>query len=271
PHGFELAGTWLPEALAINDRFYRALAADRISYYADDHVVGHHAWNYLLAWRDYVQPRPATELPQSRRLLLEHAQVLVDRRDGYALFVGLKKGGVFKLYKNDQLLASDTQWSLRVKRGRRWRNAVGHLTGSYPGEITPDRVVVTGRLGWSKNMAMTPWRLLLLRAAALSLGRFFPNQLRWLIQKMMITGKNETPFEMLREFVWQAGAWHVNDELRVPRWRAILALGRGGYQTSTYTIMTRFFSKDQLASWQDLSPRLKTMQDGQPLRIERSF
>ncbi|NER00936.1 MAG: hypothetical protein F6K30_30310, partial [Cyanothece sp. SIO2G6] len=54
PYGFELVGQWLPEALAINDRFLKGLAAQKEACYADDHIIGHHTWNYLLAWRDFV-------------------------------------------------------------------------------------------------------------------------------------------------------------------------------------------------------------------------
>src|SRR5262245_44184057 len=58
PHGFELAGKWFPEALAVNDRFLIGLGKGLGAYYSDDHIIGHHLWNYLLAWRDYVEKRP---------------------------------------------------------------------------------------------------------------------------------------------------------------------------------------------------------------------
>ena len=58
PHGFELVGRWLPTALSVNDRFLKGLAQGRGSCYADDHIIGHHTWNYLLAWRDFAPDRP---------------------------------------------------------------------------------------------------------------------------------------------------------------------------------------------------------------------
>ncbi|NEO26567.1 MAG: hypothetical protein F6K03_06630, partial [Kamptonema sp. SIO4C4] len=48
PHGFELAGKWLPEALSINDQFLIGLKNGLGACYADDHIIGHHTWNYLL-------------------------------------------------------------------------------------------------------------------------------------------------------------------------------------------------------------------------------
>src|SRR5204863_1153471 len=58
PHGFELAGKWIPAALELNDRFLRGLANGLGACYADDHILGHHAWSYLLAWQHFVEARP---------------------------------------------------------------------------------------------------------------------------------------------------------------------------------------------------------------------
>ena len=58
PHGFELVGKWMPEALIINDRILEGLAYGKGACYADDHIIGHHTWNYLLTYRDFVQVRP---------------------------------------------------------------------------------------------------------------------------------------------------------------------------------------------------------------------
>jgi hypothetical protein len=69
PHGFELVGAWMPEALQINDRCLAGLAEGRGASAADDHIIGHHAWNYLLAWRDFVSERPAfSPRPEGRHL-----------------------------------------------------------------------------------------------------------------------------------------------------------------------------------------------------------
>ena len=40
PHGFELAGKWMPEAPRVNDRFLRGVANGLAPCYADDHLVG---------------------------------------------------------------------------------------------------------------------------------------------------------------------------------------------------------------------------------------
>ena len=71
PHGFELVGKWMPEALNINDRFLQGLAKGLAPCYADDRIIGHHTWNYLLTWRDYIGDRPEIKPHPPGRFYLE--------------------------------------------------------------------------------------------------------------------------------------------------------------------------------------------------------
>ncbi|MEL6494787.1 MAG: hypothetical protein AAFQ41_06645, partial [Cyanobacteria bacterium J06623_7] len=87
PHGFELAGCWLPKALNINDRFLAGLANGLGSCYADDRIVGHHTWNYLLAWRDFVPQRPPLEPRTQGRIYLEQGGILIERRGNTELYL----------------------------------------------------------------------------------------------------------------------------------------------------------------------------------------
>jgi hypothetical protein len=117
PHGMELIGRWLPEALTINDLFAAGLAAGKAACYEDDHVLAHEAWNYLLAWRDYVPERPSSPSSTKGSQWFRSAGVFVDHRDDTSLYVATAKGGVFKLFVGGELAATDTQVSL-LFRGR---------------------------------------------------------------------------------------------------------------------------------------------------------
>jgi hypothetical protein len=269
PHGFEVVGRWLPEALAVNDRFLTGLEAGLGPCYADDHIIGHHAWNYLLAWRDYVQVRPTPSPCSPGRIVLRHAGIVVDRRDGADLYVALNKGGVFKFFRDGKPVTSDTQFSVLAEQDGKLRNAVAHLTGDYETTVEKDRIVITGRLGWAKSKLMTPMRLLLLRLVMLTVGRFFADLIRKLLQKMLITGKAEAPFEFRREFQWINGAWRLQDELRAASWESVRQVGIGCDQTSTYTVMSRTFQRSHLARWLDLTDQAKGKPSSEPLKVER--
>ena len=161
PHGFELVGKWLPTTLWINDQFLIGLKNGLAPCYADDHIIGHHTWNYLLAWRDFVTERPIDMSRDVASVWLKEAQILIKRRPGVELYVSLNKGGVFKLFRNQKLVASDTHSSLQVSKGKKILNAVSHLSGNYDVKIFQDEIVISGDMGWAKQTQMSPLKLII--------------------------------------------------------------------------------------------------------------
>ena len=272
PHGFELVGRWMPEALSLNDRFLKGLQNGNGSCYADDHIVGHHTWNYLLTWKDFVDVRPPTQPPQLGRVWFPNARILIDQRQDSKLYLALNKGGAFKFFRKDHLILSDTQFSLQVKEGSNVKNAVGHLVGDYQYDIQDERISIKGPLGWAKQKQMTPLNLMILRVVMLTVGRFFPNLIRKLLQKMLITGKNDAPFQFQREFEWQGNHWLLRDTLTPANgWNNVLTAGIGSAQTSIYVVMSRTFQPSQMQLWKDLTHEVHSLSSSQPLEVERQL
>ncbi|NEN95862.1 MAG: hypothetical protein F6K50_10080, partial [Moorea sp. SIO3I7] len=58
--------------------------------------------------------------------------------------------------------------------------------------------------------------------------RFFPNLIRKLLQKLLITGKKDAPFCFRRYFYWQGERWLVIDELQAKSWKSVQSVGIGG-------------------------------------------
>ncbi|BAY85139.1 hypothetical protein NIES267_46380 [Calothrix parasitica NIES-267] len=274
PHGFELVGKWMPEALQINYRFLQGLASGLSPCYADDHIIGHHTWNYLLAWRDFVDERPSIDsFPdnQNNRIWLQNAKILIDRRQNTQLYLALNKGGVFKLFRDNKLVIADTQISLQVSDKGKIKNAVGHLVSPYRINIEDDEITISGNLGWAKQKQMTPLNLLILRFVMLTVGRFFPDLIRKLLQRVLIVGKNDAPFWFTRRFFWKNGKWCVVDKLEAKTWDKVISAGIGCDQTSIYVVMSRTFQKSQLQPWLDLTAEVKKLASAQPLKIEREL
>lgn len=271
PHGFELVGRWMPEALQINNCFLHGLANGFAPCYADDHIIGHHTWNYLLTWRDFVPDRTQSRERPTDRIWLKSAKILIDRRSGTELYLALNKGGVFKLFRNNHLIASDTQFSLQVLEGRSVRNAIAHLISAYEVQVSEDEIVIRGQLGWAKQKQMTPVNLLILRVVMLTVGRFFPNLIRKLLQKMLITGKKNAPFRFKRILRWENGRWHVTDELQAASWLNVITVGIGCDQTSIYVVMSRTFQLGQLQPWLDLTQEVRKLAPGEPLQLKRDL
>ncbi len=272
PHGFELVGKWMPEALSINDQFLIGLKNGLGACYADDHIIGHHTWNYLLAWQDSISERPSI-LSSSKqgRIWLEDARIIIDRRQNTELYLALNKGGAFKFFRNNQLVVSDTHFSLLVRDGKKVKNAVGHLVDPYKVEISDHEISIRGQLGWAKQKQMTPMNLMILRVVMLTVGRFFPNLIRTILQQILITGKKSTPFQFSRHFRWENETWCIFDELRAPDWESVLSAGIGSDQTSIYVVMSRTFQKGQLQPWIDLTSQIYQLAPGQPLKLKRNL
>jgi hypothetical protein len=267
PHGFELAGRWLPDALAINDRFLSGLRAGRAPCYSDDRIIGHHLWNYLLAARDYVIERPQQTIARPGRIELAQAGIVIDRRETTELYVALNKGGILKLFRNAQLALSDTGISLRMRDGQ---TAVAHLIDNYQRDIKEDRVSVSGQMGWSKQKQLTPLRLVLLRLLNVTIGRFAPNALRVLLQRMLVTGKTTAPFRFERTMEWNGSGWSITDQIEAKSWRSVAAAGIGPDQTSIAVAMSRPFQFGQLQPWLDLSEKVRSLREDEPLVVQRS-
>jgi hypothetical protein len=271
PAGFEFVGTWLPEALTINEQFLKGISQGLEPCYADDHIIGHHTWNYLLAWQHFCEKRPHLPTRQSERIYLKNAQILIDRRDNYELYLALNKGGVFKLFYQGHLMTSDTQFSLKVKNGKKIKNAVAHLIDNYATKVEDNRLIIMGELGWAKQKQMTPLNLLILRLVMLTVGRFFPNLIRKLLQKMLITGKQKAPFQFTRELTWEQGQWKIEDTLKAVSWNDVVEGGIGCDQTSIYVVMSRTFQLGQLQPWLNLTAQIQTLRNDQALTLKRTF
>jgi hypothetical protein len=272
PHGFELVGQWLPEALSINDHFLEGLANGLAPCYSDDHIIGHHTWNYLLAWRDFVlEDRPETKPRPTERLWLEEGKILIDRRDDVEVYIGLNKGGVFKLFREGKLIDSDTNFSLQIKQGNQIKNAVAHLIGNYDIKVEENDITVSGQLGWAKQNQMTTLKLIILRLVMFFYGRFYPNKIRKILQKMLITNKEKAPFTFSRKFQWEDGQWQITDQLEAKSWDNIINAKIGCDQTSIYVVMSRTFQLGQLQPWLDITEQIKQLEPDQPLILERKL
>jgi hypothetical protein len=270
PHGFELVGKWLPEALNINDRFLKGLASGLAPCYADDHIIGHHTWNYLLAWRDFVPERPPLKPRREGRFWLQEGGIIIERKENTELYLALNKGGVFKLFRNEKLITSDTQFSLLIREGKKNKNAVAHLISSgYKIKVNEDEISIQGSLGWAKQKQMTTLNLMILRIVMFTFGRFFPNLIRRILQKILITGKQAAPFTFSRKLRWENGQWVIIDELYAESWEKVMAVGIGCDQTSIYVVMSRTFQPGQLQPWLDLTEHIQQLKPSQPLILER--
>jgi hypothetical protein len=104
-----------------------------------------------------------------------------------------------------------------------------------------------------------------------TVGRFFPDLIRKLLQKLLITGKKPAPFQFTRRIAWQGNELEVVDELSADDWSAVEELGIGPAQTSIYVVMSRTYQAGQLQPWVDLTKEARALGAGAPLLVTRKL
>jgi len=274
PHGFELLGHTIPQALAINDAVVRQLLEGIKPAYEDDHLIGHHTWNYILTGIDFHRGKRPDSLQRTQgRVYFPAAGILIDRRAQREVYIALNKGGVFKIFVQGRLVATDTQLSVTVQNSKRdVRNAVGHLMGGHARVVEKDTIRISGCLSWAKHKVMTPLRLLLLRLVMLTVGKYRPDLIRRLLQRLLIIGAEPAPFTYSRTFSWdEQGGLSVRDEYRSDQWHKVIDAGISGHQTSNYVVMSRVFTPGQLQPWYSLAQEAKEAQHTGTLVLQRVF
>jgi len=118
---------------------------------------------------------------------------------------------------------------------------------------------------------MTTFNLIGLRGVMYTVGRFFPNLIRRLLQRMLITGKRTAPYTFKRSFVWKDDALTVGDELSAESWDNVAGVALGVDQTSIYVVMSRTFQTAQMQPWQDLTGQAQILKSGESLKLTRKI
>jgi hypothetical protein len=267
PHGFEIAGAWLPDALAVNDAALPRVAAGLGPTYEDDHILAHHVWSWLLTAREMQAERPAAAPLPDGRAAFPEAGLVAERRAGLELVVSTAKGGTFRLFRDGRLVRSDTGATLSLTDGRA---AVCHVAGAFETEIGADAITVAGPMAYAKAARLTPAKNVVLRLVMLSLGRFFPDLVRRLLQKLLVTGRRDAPFRFRRSLTIESdGAVLLRDEVHAANgWSGVALAGRGHSQVSITTIMARVFQPSQLEPFEDWTARLDGLAPDDPLIVE---
>ncbi|MFN4038470.1 MAG: hypothetical protein ACK4IB_03970 [Erythrobacter sp.] len=269
PHGLEMAGAWEPLALQIADVGYRRFANGSQPCHADDRIGGHHVWSQLLAWREWQAARPAPLTFDEGLQDFAQAQVRIQQKGALRLICGWSRGGAFRLFDGETLLRADTGPSLRLADGQ---VAIANLDGASVLERTADRLVIEAPLAYAKSTLLTPFKSIVLRGIMLTAGRFFPDLVRRMLQKLLVTGRKDAPFRFRRSLVWEGDALVVEDELRAEQgWQIVAGAGQSGFQVGLTTVMARVWEPAQFQEWQDLTGRIAALGPDEPLVVRQVF
>lgn len=243
PLGFELFSKYNKNSTKINNLFISGLINNNISVYDDDHTIGHHAWNYLLAWESFNLDRNL-DVPFNRdSFYLKNAGIGIFRGNNCELYVAYNKGGTYKYFRNNELAMSDTGITLELTNGK---ILVCNLIDNYETIISNNSIHISGSMGFAKHQKMTIIKMIVLRIIMSSFGRLFPNQVRKILQKILITGKKNSNINFEREIKIKNESIIINDKINLKDINKVKSVFILSNQTSIYNVMSNIYNKSQL-------------------------
>lgn len=245
PHGFEVMAPHTEQAGQVADQFLRGLACGKRYHNDDDRMCGHCVHDWLQAWLDYHpnRPPPLNARPDFVRWF-PAARLLVAKTPRAYTVAGLAKGGVYKCFDEDGPLASDTGLIGELEDGR---VLVSHLVDPdrrIEADPAAGRFAVEGVFHVRRAQLSSPLKLVVFRLLLLTVGRFAPNLLRRLVQRLLITYKTRTSYRFRRTFRIGPAGLEVTDTLPAPV--PFRRLSQGSDATSIYVANSNTYQESVL-------------------------
>jgi len=256
PHGFEVMAPHNPRAAQIADHFLTHALPRRTRYFNDDdRMCAHYLYDWMQAYNDF-SPVRATEPLAARppvRKTFPKARLHVEITPQYHAVVSLAKGGVIKVVSAHGPVYSDTGLIGRTSAGR---VLVSHMVDSH--EVAFDeagrRCSVEGVMCERRTKLPTPFKQILFRLINLTVGRFNPNLLRAILQKILITGKRRTAWRFRREFEFQDDRIVIRTRLTAPAGggEKLESLHLASDATSIYVANSNVYQRSVLLPWREV-------------------
>ena len=262
PHGFEVMAPLNQRAAQVADQFLLKALPNRSRYFNDDdRMCAHYLYDWMESWRDYSPVRAEQPL-DSRAPYTAHfpkAGMVVVSTPRHHAVLSLLKGGVLKVTGEDGPIHSDTGLIGETEDGR---VIVSHMVDGH--DVTADvdagRFAVSGVMCRRRTRLATPLSQIIFRLVNLTVGRFAPNLLRAMLQKLLITGKPRTEYRFEREFHFTDEGVRITSRMirpsGAPRLRRLHA---GSDATSIYVANSNVFQRSVLLPWRPMPTLLEQL------------
>jgi len=258
PHGFEVMAPRNPRAAYVADMFLtRALPEGARYFNDDDRMCAHYLYDWMQAYLDFSDTRSPVargEAPSIEpvRRYFEKARMAVHITPNYHAVLNLGKGGVIKVANAQGPVYSDTGLIGKTTAGD---VLVSHIVDDY--KITADPASGTytaeGQMCRRKTRLATPRKQIAFRSLNIGLGRLFPNLLRSILQKILITGKPRTDYRFRREVRLGADDIEILSEINKPAGGADFeSVHLASDATSIYVANSNVYQRSVLLPWREM-------------------
>lgn len=252
----------------------------------DDYVIQHHLWSDLRALAllsSFAEQSSGvvlsaassagsgTSLGVALERSLPEAGHFWIRHGALTTHVSVRLGGAFRLYRHGSFLVQETQNAVRLTGGRA-RAWVAHAQTPSLRWMweSPTMLVVEGSLTAYQAQTMTTVKLVVLRLLMACGGRFWPDGIRRLMQKMLINARSDISRTFRRCFHFSEEALIVIDAYRLPGREVLGAdICPTGFSSFRHVVMSRMFHPYALL--QQAPSRCRVHRSAGALEVEREW
>jgi hypothetical protein len=269
PHGLELLAPHHKRAHSIKGRYLRCLGNRKEANFEDSRIFGHMTYSHLMAWLDFCETSEGERKREDYQRYFQESQLLVSRRGPYYLACSLSKGGVFKLFHDDELIVTDSGPVCVFHSGK-----VGVSNRMAKRRISlNDGIQVMGPFHYFRKNLATPSRQILFRLALVLLGRlpFLGEALRRIFQRILILGKKEAPASFKRRLKLKTEGLSVEDVVSLLGKGKVEKLFISTDKVSIYVAMSECFHLGSLLPWQDCESHVAELNSQKHTVIRREF
>jgi hypothetical protein len=193
PDGVEICAQYDAEASYFASRLRKSFHQKGFTpLHLDDRYLCNMLYSYVYAFRE-CKPLPPQPLPESH--FFSESGLLVEKAETYLLIANLRKGGVFTVFSDGTLTASDSGFLGRLSDGRM-------VSSQWLGTAFTQKesdCIVRGHLVVVPEQQMTPLKAMIMRAF-LSAGRHYASDLvKQYLRKRLITQKSRVPVSFQRK------------------------------------------------------------------------
>jgi len=256
PGGFAVLSTQITTAAVILGYFFKGVENSSVSYLEDDGVFGHLLSSYITVLRC---PESRISLPKT-----DYMPCLMQYFSGAGLFVGdagiLKifgastKGGVYKVFKKDRLLNSDTGFTGKFNNGKIFYQNKPRASIC---EIRDKGIMIKGNFYKYQSKRLSRFQMIMLRVFSLLFGRLkiYSNIIRFSMQRLLILSRGKLDIVFVRNIELRDNEIMVTDEIFPGRKVSIDSLQRSTDCVNMHVITSDAFQTANLLPWENVDPQ----------------
>jgi len=263
PHGFEILRSEFMEANQVADKNIMGLQEGRAAIFDDDRIFCHLMYNYIQSYlepnydaENTVKGNPGVDFIK----YFKEAGLYVRLLKPYYLVLGLGKGGTARLYKNKELIYSDTGFIGELASGIKVSSQV--LDRKREVSIDENKVSVRGSFYIFSHSLLSPFKNVVFRLFLITFGRLPGTRdfIRGILQRRLILFKKKVPISFNRCFELDKDGLKVTDTIAYDKdKRPLVRLKIASDHTCTNSAMANVYQGASLLPWIDITSRLKIL------------